>query len=131
MMVAEGVVLGMKRTCPGCHVRFYDLERHPIVCPKCGTTFVPEAILPSRGDQGIGSSFSSHSAEKRHDIDEMDLEGIGDVDPEEEGDSEDLPSVEIDDDTTLLEEDDEYLEEAKGSVSGIIGGVKPSRSDDS
>ena len=27
---------GVKRTCLGCGVRFYDLKRAPIVCPKCG-----------------------------------------------------------------------------------------------
>ncbi len=27
---------GVKRTCLSCGVRFYDLKRTPIVCPKCG-----------------------------------------------------------------------------------------------
>jgi uncharacterized protein (TIGR02300 family) len=28
---------GTKRVCQGCGVRFYDLNRSQIVCPKCGT----------------------------------------------------------------------------------------------
>ncbi|QDH13640.1 TIGR02300 family protein [Formicincola oecophyllae] len=28
--------LGLKRTCVECGVRFYDLNRIPPVCPKCG-----------------------------------------------------------------------------------------------
>lgn len=30
---------GVKRTCPNCEARFYDLQRQPILCPECGTTF--------------------------------------------------------------------------------------------
>jgi uncharacterized protein (TIGR02300 family) len=42
--------LGTKRTCPSCAVRFYDLLKDPITCPKCGTSFIPAVVLPSRGD---------------------------------------------------------------------------------
>ena len=31
--------LGTKRTCSDCEVKFYDLNRSPAVCPKCGYTF--------------------------------------------------------------------------------------------
>ena len=34
---------GTKRTCQGCGVRFYDLNRAQIICPKCGTENSPEA----------------------------------------------------------------------------------------
>jgi hypothetical protein len=30
---------GVKRTCPSCEARFYDLQHQPIVCPQCGATF--------------------------------------------------------------------------------------------
>lgn len=42
--------LGTKRTCPSCATRFYDLMKNPIVCPKCGVSFLAAAILPSKGD---------------------------------------------------------------------------------
>jgi uncharacterized protein (TIGR02300 family) len=42
--------LGIKRTCPSCAVRFYDLMKDPVVCPKCATSFIPAIVLPSRGD---------------------------------------------------------------------------------
>src|SRR5215207_4587102 len=41
--------LGTKRTCPSCAARFYDLMKNPIVCPKCGQTSIPQALLPSKG----------------------------------------------------------------------------------
>ncbi|MEH0071036.1 TIGR02300 family protein [Pannonibacter sp. Pt2-lr] len=31
--------LGTKRLCPSCGAKYYDLNRNPITCPKCGTLF--------------------------------------------------------------------------------------------
>lgn len=39
---------GTKRICQSCSAPFYDLRRDPILCPKCGATFDPEAVLKSR-----------------------------------------------------------------------------------
>ena len=40
--------IGAKRTCQGCGVRFYDLGRAPIICPKCGVEQVPDTASRSR-----------------------------------------------------------------------------------
>ncbi len=32
--------LGSKRTCQECSTKFFDLNRQPIACPKCGAIFV-------------------------------------------------------------------------------------------
>ncbi len=32
--------LGTKRLCGSCSAKFYDLDKNPIVCPKCDTVFV-------------------------------------------------------------------------------------------
>ncbi len=39
---------GTKRTCPSCNIRFYDMHHQPIVCPKCATTFDPDAFVKKR-----------------------------------------------------------------------------------
>ena len=39
---------GTKRICPNCNARFYDMRHQPIVCPKCTTTFDPEALVKKR-----------------------------------------------------------------------------------
>jgi uncharacterized protein (TIGR02300 family) len=31
--------LGAKRQCQNCGAKFFDLNKDPIVCPKCGTVF--------------------------------------------------------------------------------------------
>jgi uncharacterized protein (TIGR02300 family) len=38
--------LGTKRLCASCGAKFYDLNRTPIVCPKCETEFVPVVVAP-------------------------------------------------------------------------------------
>jgi uncharacterized protein (TIGR02300 family) len=39
---------GSKRQCQECGARFYDLNKNPIVCPKCRKVFEPEAVKPPR-----------------------------------------------------------------------------------
>ncbi len=40
--------LGTKRFCAGCSLKFYDLNRTPIVCPTCETVFVVPKPAPAR-----------------------------------------------------------------------------------
>lgn len=35
---------GVKRTCQNCGSRFYDLQRSPATCPKCGSVFEALAV---------------------------------------------------------------------------------------
>jgi uncharacterized protein (TIGR02300 family) len=39
---------GNKQQCPKCGARFYDLNREPVTCVKCGEAFEPESVLKSR-----------------------------------------------------------------------------------
>ena len=38
--------LGLKRQCMSCGAKFYDLNKDPAICPKCGTVF--QAVALSR-----------------------------------------------------------------------------------
>ncbi|HVI89820.1 MAG TPA: TIGR02300 family protein [Dongiaceae bacterium] len=75
---------GTKRTCQSCSAHFYDLRKDPIVCPKCGTTYDPEAVLKSRRGRVVEKVVPVKPA------------------PEEE-----LPDVEAEIDEAALGEDDE------------------------
>ena len=35
---------GVKRICPTCSTRFYDLRTDPMHCPNCGATFTLESL---------------------------------------------------------------------------------------
>ena len=39
---------GLKRNCPSCGLRYYDMKKNPPVCPKCKTVFDPEALMKTR-----------------------------------------------------------------------------------
>ncbi|MGE3622914.1 MAG: TIGR02300 family protein [Bdellovibrionales bacterium] len=39
---------GLKRICPSCNARYYDMRKNPPVCPSCGTVFDPETLLRTR-----------------------------------------------------------------------------------
>ena len=42
--------LGVKRTCLACAAKFYDLEKKPIICPKCSKKFdIEDFTKPKRG----------------------------------------------------------------------------------
>jgi uncharacterized protein (TIGR02300 family) len=40
--------LGTKRQCQNCGAKFFDLNKDPIVCPKCGTMFQVAAAARAR-----------------------------------------------------------------------------------
>jgi len=54
---------GVKRACPHCTVRFYDLARDPIVCPNCNEEIDLEALLkPKRGKQAAETETEAKAA---------------------------------------------------------------------
>jgi uncharacterized protein (TIGR02300 family) len=46
---------GTKRLCPNCGTRYYDMQHDPIVCPKCGAAFDPEALLKTRRTRAVAA----------------------------------------------------------------------------
>lgn len=49
--------LGQKQVCPNCQAKFYDLNRRPAHCPKCGTDFDPEEALKLRNRRGRPAGY--------------------------------------------------------------------------
>ena len=52
---------GTKRICQNCGTKFYDLQREPIVCPKCQTEFDPEAFLKTRRSRPVAAPDKEHA----------------------------------------------------------------------
>ena len=48
--------LGAKHTCAACAERFYDLNKSPAVCPKCGVEQPPEKPRPVRQVRSLPES---------------------------------------------------------------------------
>lgn len=85
---------GVKRLCPHCNSRFYDLQRDPMTCPECGHAFTAESLVAGRGRTLIAEKATV----KQADLDVDDLSDDEDID-DDSGDSD------LDDD--LLEDDDD------------------------
>ncbi|MEM7226240.1 MAG: TIGR02300 family protein [Pseudomonadota bacterium] len=96
---------GSKHSCQGCGAKYYDLNRTPITCPKCGTVFNPDALLRSRKPRNAAVKEAAPAvkakakAEKPEAEDAIDEELDALVDDEEDGD-------EVIEDASELGEDD-------------------------
>jgi uncharacterized protein (TIGR02300 family) len=111
--------LGAKRQCHSCATKFYDLNKDPIVCPKCGTIFQVSAQV---------TALSRAPGRVQEEETELEKDGVETVSLEEVEESENAPeALETDEDVELDDagDDDTFLEEEEGEdddVSGLIDG---------
>jgi uncharacterized protein (TIGR02300 family) len=123
--------LGTKRLCAGCGAKFYDLNKDPIVCPKCGTVYEVAVVAPrGRPDSAAARAAAAQAAEPEvPEPQEAEFVSLEEADAEAEGGAkktpaegvEDVEDVEVeggDDDSTFIEE----TEEEDTDVTEIIGG---------
>ena len=128
--------LGTKRLCSNCAVKFYDLNKDPIVCPKCNTTMVlapvsargrPEVAAPVRAAAPAAEVAVPETQDAEFvSLEEADAEQQGKkkvaaVDTAEAADEDiELEEPLADDDSTFIEEQEEGDED----VTDIIGEVE-------
>ena len=99
--------LGTKRLCPTCGTKYYDLNRDPITCPKCGAVFTVSAAA-------LRAKAAPVEEEEEPEVEEatVDFVSLEEADAEQGG-GEDIPEIEdeevadIGDDDTFLEPEDE------------------------
>ena len=89
---------GAKRICHNCGARYYDMRRDPIICPKCGTEFDPEAVLKSKRAKAADRIAPTEIPEADDQLDVI-TDDLIDADETEE--------EEVIEDTSELGEDDE------------------------
>jgi uncharacterized protein (TIGR02300 family) len=122
--------LGTKRLCASCSAKFYDLNKTPILCPKCGTPFeVAPVTTRPRPDQARPAREPEVEAEESQEaelisLEEADAEAQGKKVPATAEGPEAIEDVEADEaieddaEDTFIEEE----EEEDTDVSEIIGG---------
>lgn len=105
---------GVKRVCPSCAVRFYDLQRDPLTCPSCDEEFSLDSLTQSKGKVAAADKASmpkkEAKAEAPADDDSDDEVVLDDADDTDEASAADI-------DSTLLDDDDD--EEDKASIEEI------------
>ena len=117
--------LGTKRTCPSCGSRFYDLLKSPIICPKCGVSFIAATLLPSKTEM-------PHQPPKPREVVKEEPEEVADVELVSLEDAEE-PAPE-DDEAAVIEdvdlgedagddaaEDETFLVEDEEESSDVTG----------
>jgi uncharacterized protein (TIGR02300 family) len=115
--------LGTKRQCQSCGAKFYDLNKSPILCPKCGAAFAAVAIAAT-----VASRRAAAAAPAEEEDAELDtaagpeLVSLDEVEAEEAEKDIPIDGVEIEDD---IAEDDTFLEEEEegdDDVADLIDG---------
>jgi len=105
---------GTKLTCQNteCGSRFYDLNRDPIICPKCGTTYDPALAAPV---PAIPTARTYQRPVKKQVVDV--------IEPVVAEEDEELAVIGAEEEPTTAEDDDTLIEEAEDNspdVKGII-----------
>lgn len=119
--------LGTKRHCPSCGTKYYDLNRTPILCPKCGTAFVVgvAAVRPEKAKAVV----AAEEVEVEDEVADVEIVSLEEADAETSG-GDDVPGIEdeeiADIDPELDDEADVFLEEEDegDDVTDILGGVE-------
>ena len=114
--------LGGKRQCQNCATKFFDLNKTPITCPKCGSIFqVVAATAPSRASRAAPVDDEEPETETGaetvplEDADAVEDGKVTAATPEDDAETEDETPA---DDDSFLEEE----EEDDGNVSDLIDG---------
>ncbi|MEM7299888.1 MAG: TIGR02300 family protein [Pseudomonadota bacterium] len=108
--------LGEKRLCLSCNTKYYDLNRDPIVCPKCGAVFEIEELTKPEDEKVAEPAEKEEVAEEAVDTDGPEIISLEDAEEDNDDDATDedeipagIPDVEVDDETG--EDDDTFLDD--------------------
>ncbi len=113
--------LGAKRQCQACGAKFFDLNKDPIVCPKCGTVFqgaaAPMRVRPATKEDEEDTEMVAPAG--------VDIVSLDEVEAGEEKAAEPVvEDIDVEDDAAEAE-DDSFLEEEEeddDDVSNLIDG---------
>ena len=110
--------LGLKRVCPSCGARFYDLQKRPIECPKCAYAFEPEALYKQRRPRQPEPAVAEPATAESDDEESEDEEN-----EEAEAETETVEPVENEAPITTASDDEEeeetQSEEAEAEDAGM------------
>jgi uncharacterized protein (TIGR02300 family) len=110
--------LGTKRQCQNCGAKFFDLNKDPIICPKCGTVFQGAAARarPAAKPEEEEAELAAPAG-----VDIVSLDEVASEEKVAEPAVDDIDVEEADDDAP----DDPFLEEEEeddDDVSNLIDG---------
>ena len=126
--------LGTKRLCSNCGVKFYDLNKDPIVCPKCATVMALAAVAARPRPETAAARAAARVPEEEvvaPETADAEFVSLEEADAEAQGKKPEAEAIEgAEEDVELEDEgmDDapfiEEQEEGDEDVTDIIGDVE-------
>jgi uncharacterized protein (TIGR02300 family) len=125
--------LGTKRLCAHCGAKFYDLNKDPIHCPKCGTVYEVAPVVTRGGRPDAAAAAAARPAEEVAvpETPEVETVSLEEADAEASGAKKpavtdvDIGDDDVEIDESLDDDDDTFIEEQEeedADVTDIIGG---------
>jgi uncharacterized protein (TIGR02300 family) len=111
--------LGNKHQCQNCGTKFFDLNKDPVICPKCGT--VQQLAAVSRT---VRAAPEEEEAEAEAGPEIVSLEEVEQAEETLAADGDEDVEIEDDaaEDDTFLEEEEEDSNDVTGLIDGDIAG---------
>lgn len=91
---------GVKRACPTCSTRFYDLRRDPMTCPSCASVFSLAALLGNRTQSTVTPKKAVARPEPVEEADDPVIE----ADDDDDVDLDDDVLEDVDDDNVDIDD---------------------------
>jgi uncharacterized protein (TIGR02300 family) len=111
--------LGAKRQCQACGSRFFDLNRDPIVCPKCGTVFQGATMRAERA-----TAKEEENEDEQANAARVEMVSLDEVESAEEKSADPVvDDIDVDDesaDDAFLEEEEEDEDDVSSLIDGEI-----------
>ncbi len=110
--------LGNKHQCQHCGTKFFDLNKTPVVCPKCGAVQQVALARPARASAAEEEEIEAETGAELVSLEEAEA-------PEEALEAGVEEDVEIEDETaddTFLEEEEEDTDDVSGLIDGDLAG---------
>jgi len=107
--------LGTKRACSSCGMRYYDLNKSPIICPKCSTEFDPESAVKSRK-----SRSATKAANDDEEISDDETMAFDDGSQDQSGKKTAPMEDDVDDDLDYDDDDSDVDDESGGLIRDDI-----------
>jgi len=126
--------LGIKRDCPNCAAKFYDLNKSPAVCPKCKHEFMPDQAAKARRAKPAEKPKEKAPvrAKTRVEPDEdgdVSLDALRDEELADDADDDLLAGIDDADDDSD-DEDDAFLPDDEDDDDDVSSIVRTGGSDD-
>ena len=119
--------LGLKRQCMSCAAKFYDLDRDPATCPKCGTIYQAAAVSSRVAAPALAARAAAVPADDEEDVDAekggpeiVSLDEVEAAEDDADPVADDAEGETADADDTFLEEEDAGDDDVADLIDGDI-----------